>query len=101
MREDIARLARMQDLAREAPDFHAYLEAVLRLDWTRDGARTHELRGPLEVLAQAVYAHERQGALEEERCEARVIEAWNELHRVRMERLVGCLAAPLPKLERD
>lgn len=101
MREDLARLARMRDLAREASDFHAFLDAVLRLDWTRDNARTHELRGSLEALAQAVYARERQGAKEdeEERREARVIEAWNELHRVRLERLVGCLAGPLPKPE--
>jgi hypothetical protein len=27
--------------------------------------------------------------------EARIVEAWYELHRIRMERLVGCLSTPV------
>ena len=95
LREDIARLGRLRELARGAADATAYRNAALRLGWTQGDARTHELRAPLEALADAIYAYETERGGEQR--EARVSEAWIELHRVRMERLVGCLATPLPR----
>ncbi len=95
LREDIARLTQLRELARTAGDLAACKKASLRLGWTQGDLRTHELRVPLEALVEAVYACEAGAGGGEQ--EARVIEAWTELNRVRMERLVGCLTTPVPK----
>lgn len=95
LREDVARLNKLRELARTAGDLAAYKKASLRLGWTQGDSRTHELRAPLEALMEAIYAYETETGGSEH--EARIIEAWTELHRVRMERLVGCLSTPVPK----
>jgi hypothetical protein len=95
LREDIARLGRLRELARGAADATAYRNAALRLGWTQGDARTRELGAPLDALIEAVREYETGGVGSER--EARIIEAWTELHRFRMERLVGCLATPLPR----
>lgn len=95
LREDIARLARMRDLARDTADATAFRKAVLRLGWTAGDLRTHEIRGPLEMLADAIYSYV-AGASDAEQ-ETRIEQAWLLLHRTRMERLMGCLSTPAPK----
>jgi hypothetical protein len=95
LREDIARLSRMRELARSAADAGAYMRAALLLGWTAGNLRTQEIREPLETLAQAVYDFEK-GARGDDQ-EACIEQAWVTLHRVRMERLMGCLSTPAPK----
>jgi len=95
LREDIARLKRLRELARSTGDLAALRKAALRLGWTQGDARTQELRAPLEALADAVRACETGEG--DSGQEAHIIEAWSALHQARMERLVGCLATPLPK----
>ena len=92
LREDVARLRKLQELAKAAQDESAFKKAGMRIGWTQGDARTHELREPLERLLAAVYALEKDAAEE-----APIAEAWEALHRVRMERLVGCLSTPVPK----
>lgn len=87
LREDIARLGKLDALAQGAADEEAFVKAGLRVGWTPGDARTAELREPLQAFLQAMYAKD------EERIEL----AWNALHRVRMERLLGCLSTPVPK----
>lgn len=87
LREDVARLRKLQALAQSAPDLDAFKKAGLRIGWTQGDARTHELAEPLARLLEAVYA-----SREEE-----LFPAWEALHRARMERLVGCLSTPVPK----
>ena len=94
-REDVARLRKLQALAREAPDSAAFTQQGMRLGWTQGDLRTHELRAPLEELLASVYACE-TGAGDDDQ-EARVDAAWRDLHRTRMERLLGCLSTPVPK----
>jgi len=88
LREDLARLRRLQAIAAEAPDAAAFVAAGMRIGWTQGDARTAELREPLEKLLNEIYARE---------SDARIGAAWHELHRVRMERLLGCLSTPTPK----
>ncbi|MBX9905192.1 MAG: hypothetical protein K2Y31_12595 [Burkholderiales bacterium] len=95
LREDIARLAKMRDLARDAADAIAFRKAAFGLGWTAGNLRTHEIREPLEMLADAMYCYA-AGADNAEQ-EARIEQAWLVLHRVRMERLMGCLSTPVPK----
>lgn len=94
-REDVARLRRLQELARSAPDLAAFKTCGMRIGWTQGDLRTHELRAPLESFLESVFAYE-TGTGDTEQ-EARIDAAWRELHRVRMERLVGCLSTPVPK----
>jgi hypothetical protein len=97
--EDIARLGRMRELAREwaraSSDAGAYLEKVMLLGWTAGDLRTHEIREPLAALAEAVYQWETGAG--DATLQTRIEQAWVELHRARMERLVGCLSTPAPK----
>lgn len=95
LREDVARLNKLCELARGAGDLVEFRKGSLRLGWTQGDARTHELRAQVEALADAIYAYETERGGEQR--EARVIDAWTDLHRFRMERLVGCLATPLPR----
>ncbi len=87
LREDVARLGNLEALRGSSPDLDAFKKAGMRLGWTQGDARTAEIREPLETLLAAVYEGD----------DSRITEAWNELHRVRMERLLGCLSTPAPK----
>ena len=87
LREDIARVRKLQELARSAPDTAAFMKSGMSLGWTQGDARTQELREPLEAFLQAVFSGD----------EGLIVQTWEALHRVRMERLVGCLSTPVPK----
>lgn len=95
LREDVARLRRLEELARSAPDAAAFRNAGMRVGWTQGDSRTHELREPLEQLLDAVYVF--VADTRDDAQELRIIESWNALHRARMERLVGCLSTPVLK----
>ena len=92
LREDIARIRRLQALAQSALDLDAFRKAGLRLGWTQGDARTEEIRAPLERFLDSVYEMAKGAG-----ADPSVTQAWNELHRVRMERLLGCLATPVPR----
>ena len=87
LREDVARLRKLEELRRSSPDEESFRKAGMRLGWTQGDARTAELEEPLQALLRQVY----------EANEAGIVAAWNELHRVRMERLLGCLSTPAPR----
>jgi predicted nucleic acid-binding protein len=95
LREDIARLKRLQDLARTDADITSFRKAALQLGWTRDDARTHELTKPLDALLIAVHAYVNGATVAAQ--ESSIGDAWRDLHRLRMERLVGCLSTPVPR----
>lgn len=92
-REDIARLAKLDQLARSTPDLETYRRAGRRLGWTAQDTRTGELGEALDRLLDAVHGA-RSGNADDD---ARIRDAWFELTRVRMEQLVGCLSTPVPK----
>jgi len=95
LREDVMRLRKLAELASSAPDVETYRRAARRLGWTAQDARTGEISEPLNRLLDAV--REAQGQVADAAAEQRVREAWTELTRVRMERLIGCLSTPVPK----
>jgi hypothetical protein len=95
LREDAERLRKLQTLARSAPDLASFRKGGMRVGWTSGDLRTHELRATLEPLLDAIYAYET--GMESADQEGRIEAAWRDLHRVRMERLVGCLSTPVPK----
>lgn len=87
LREDVARLRKLEALRQSAADVEAFRRAGMRVGWTQGDARTQELREPLLALLDAVY----QGS------EELIVQSWQALHRARMEKLVGCLSTPVPK----
>jgi len=95
LREDVARLRRMCDLAHAAPDPETVAVAARRLGWTQGDQRTHELKPELDALLAAAYEHEKGAAGEE--AEARLRRAWTAFTQARLEKLVGCLSTPVPR----
>jgi hypothetical protein len=95
LREDVARLKKLRELAQACADLTAFKNAGMRIGWTQGDARTVELREPLERLLGAI--HEYETDVPGARLEDAIEEAWVEFHRFRMERLLGCLATPAPR----
>ena len=95
LREDLARLRRLAELAAAAEDRAAFAAAARRLGWTQGDTRTPELAHVLAPLCDAVFDYEHGEA--GEAIEGRIREAWVALTRERIERLVGCLATPVPR----
>jgi hypothetical protein len=96
LREDVARLEKLRDLARDTADLGAFKTVGMRVGWTQGDARTHELRPPLERLLELIHQHETTSCGAD--LETAIEQAWLELHRWRMERLLGCLSTPAPKV---
>jgi predicted nucleic acid-binding protein len=95
LREDVARFAKLRDLAHSVKDLEASKRAARRIGWTQGDTRTNELAEPLDALLEAVFAYQTGTTVVGQ--EPRHRDAWLELHRVRMERLVGCLSTPVPR----
>ncbi len=89
LREDIARLRRLESLAREHADLESFAKAGLYIGWTQGDFRTHELKEPIEALLAALYAYETGGRGDEQDRALRA--AWEAFDRQRMEKLLGCL----------
>ena len=94
-REDVARLRKLEALAREHEELAAFRRAGMNLGWTPGDARTGEIAEPLQELLDRV--HEAVRAAPSQEGEEKIRGAWRALHRARMERLLGCLSTPTPK----
>ncbi|MGZ5033725.1 MAG: hypothetical protein ACXWAC_11060 [Usitatibacter sp.] len=97
LREDLARLRKLCELASAADDRSGFATAARRLGWTQGDQRTPELAHVLGPLLDAVYDYEHGEASDES--EARIRDAWVALTRERLERLVGCLTTRVPPPE--
>lgn len=97
LREDLARLRRLREIASTAAGREDFLAAGRRLGWTQGDQRTGELQPALDALLDEVFAFEREQA--GEAAEERLRGAWARLTRERVEKLVGCLSNPVPRLE--
>lgn len=95
LREDVARLKKLQELARSGRDLAAFKTTGMRIGWTQGDARTHELQAPLDRFLEVVFRYETGEA--SEALETALEETWFALHRLRLERLLGCLSTPVPR----
>ena len=89
LREDIARLRKLEALAREHPDLEGFAKAGLYIGWTQGDFRTHEIKEPLEALLAAFHTYETGGRSDDLDRDLRT--AWAAFDRARMEKLLGCL----------
>lgn len=97
MREDIARLQRLQNLAEQSSSRDAFVKEGFFVGWTQNDMRTHEFGDELQAFLEALYDHLHEASPSAE-SESRVTGTWNMLHAKRLERLVGCLSR-VPTLE--
>lgn len=88
LKEDIARLDRVQQLAEQEVDLAAFSKKALVLGWTQGDLRTFELQPELGAFLEIVFAAKESGD------QAGVADAWKHLHKRRMDLLVGCLSRP-------
>ena len=89
MREDIARLQRLVELAKDSSDCAAFQRAGLYIGWTQNDALTHRIKEPLERLLSVFYA--RAAEPHSEAHEEALDQAWQELEQARLQRLIKCL----------
>ena len=89
LREDIARLRRLEAMAREHADLESFAKAGLYIGWTQGDFRTHEIKAPIEALLAAFHAYETGGQSDE--LDSALRTAWADFDRARMEKLLGCL----------
>jgi hypothetical protein len=96
LREDVARLERLQELAAAAPNVNAFKKEGLMIGWTPGDTRSWELKATLDPLLEAFYATATRGAGAD--AEGRLLTAWRAFDAQRMEWLVGCLSrVPRPR----
>lgn len=96
LREDVARLQRLQELAAAAPNIDAFKKEGLMIGWTPGDTRSWELEATLDPLLEAFYATATRAAGAD--ADGRLLAAWRAFDAHRMERLVGCLArVPRPR----
>ncbi|MCG8547080.1 MAG: hypothetical protein MJE12_23030 [Alphaproteobacteria bacterium] len=89
LREDIARLERLCDLARRHADFATFAKEGAFIGWTQGDFRTHELREQLDALLKAFHDHAHGNGAGNR--DAALRDAWRAFDRSRMAKLVGCL----------
>ena len=90
LREDLARLRRLEELAAAAPNIEAFKKQGLMIGWTPGDTRSWELRQTLVPLLEAFYAATTASGGED--ADGCLLAAWQAFDNQRMERLVGCLS---------
>jgi len=89
LREDVARLRRLTELADEHDDRAEFHRTGAYIGWTNGDLHTHELMGRLAPLLDAMYDW-RRGEQEPE-LDQLLRAAWDDFHMERMRKLLNCL----------
>ncbi|NNF80989.1 MAG: hypothetical protein HKN05_23450 [Rhizobiales bacterium] len=86
--EDIARIERLEDLAKACPSYEEFEHQGLFIGWTQGDFRTPELHPVLKPLLKTLHQamHSPSDGAEEE-----VRTCWITFNQERSKRLVGCL----------
>lgn len=87
LREDLGRLERLAGIAARATDTAAFEAEAVKIGWTPDDQRTHELLPALKPLLALLYPALRSSAP----ADPPLLDAWTHFDQLRMDRLVGCL----------
>ncbi len=90
LREDVARLNKLREIARAAVTEESFLHDGFYLDWTPSGLRNADLKPTLEPLLKTFFAAE--WTPQDPNHEGRLLRAWQAFDRQRMDLLVGCLS---------
>ncbi|MEE9433312.1 MAG: hypothetical protein V3V15_03640 [Sphingorhabdus sp.] len=88
-KEDLSRIIKLRDLARQHEDLKTLKKHALFIGWTKGDMRTHELSDPLNALIEAVHDFETKGTGEQH--DAAIMDVWMQFHKLRMKILIHCL----------
>ncbi len=88
LREDIARIRQLEELARSCPSYEEFEHQGLFIGWTQGDFRTGELHGSLKPLLKAL--HQAVNAPSDD-VHGEVRACWIAFNQERSKRLVGCL----------
>jgi hypothetical protein len=89
LREDVARLRRLIELADKHGDRDEFRKAGAYIGWTNGDMRTHELMDQLTPLLDAMYDWRRGEQAPE--AEQALRSAWDDFHIERIRKLLQCL----------
>ncbi len=92
LKEDIKRLEQVEQLAQSGADFANFRKQAMLLGWTSGDLRTFELNPELGAFLKIAFeatAQPDNGQLRHS-----LNNAWDALHKRRMDVLVGCLSRP-------
>lgn len=92
LKEDIARIERLESLLAEADDWETFRKQAMTIGWTAGDMRTFELKPELERFLDTLFRQARSDRPAEAGEEVRT--AWAAFDRRRVEKLVGCLSRP-------
>lgn len=94
LKEDVARLERLENMAATCTDVAAFISAGKEVGWTAEAHRTHELSGTLEPLLAAVFTKFQTASSSpgDTVRDEEILALWQAFETDRMERLVGCLS---------
>ena len=89
LREDIARLERLIDMAKTSANLAEFERTGLSVGWTQNDMMTHQLKPPLVRLLAAIYVHTVEGPSNTR--ETELAKAWQDFAHTRLQKLVRCL----------
>lgn len=87
-KEDLVRLDKLSVLVKLKPDFDSFQKEGLYIGWTQSDMRTHELKGTIEPVLQALFDIWRGDKSE---VEAKLVAVWAAFEQDRLKKLVHCL----------
>ncbi|MCB2088843.1 MAG: hypothetical protein R3E18_05440 [Sphingomonadaceae bacterium] len=87
-KEDLARVDKLEGLARQATDIEALQKEALYTGWTPGDLRTGELKEVLFPLFAAMFNHVRDESGDSDRA---LMQAWIAFHEERIKVLIHCL----------
>jgi hypothetical protein len=93
LKEDISRLERLIALAKDNADPSAFAKQAMVLGWTANDMRTFDLNPELGAFLEIVHRKAHPG-MDTEPDDSQIDQAWTDLHKRRMDLLVGCLSRP-------
>ncbi len=86
--EDVARIERLEELARTHPSYEDFEYQGLFIGWTQGDFRTAELHGSLKPLLSSLHKATRSPS---ETAHEEVVSCWIAFNQERSKRMVGCL----------
>ncbi len=87
-KEDLARIDKLAEMARQLDDKESFLKEGLYIGWTQNDMRTHELKDEIVPLLESLWCYYDPESKADEQA---VLKAWEAFEEKRMKTLIHCL----------
>jgi len=88
-REDLARVEKLCELAKNHDNYAAMEKDGLYIGWSKGDFRTHEMSDPIKALMHAIFDLTKTG--DTAKYDDRIMDIWAAFHTLRLKVLVHCL----------